>query len=102
MKGMTREEIKQAFRETVSKYGNPVSGDVYCEHQLIEKIAHDLCAYDETHITFEFGRFDVSPSLCIKAEYAPDHTFIGTVKAREWYSPEQLKAMHEIAFGYQF
>lgn len=102
MKTLSREEVKQAFREMVNRYGKPSNGDVYCEDQLIAKIAYYLCAYDETHITFEFGRFDVSPSLCIMGLHAPDHTFIGTVKQSEWYTPEQIKALHEVAFGYQF
>lgn len=102
MKSLSRAEVRQAFRDVVNRYGKPQAGDVYCEEQLIEKIAGTLCAYDEAHIVFEYGEFDVSPSLCIKAEYAPDHTFIGTVKSSEWYTAEQLKALHEVAFGYQF
>lgn len=102
MKTLTREEVKKAFYEIVNKYGKPTSGDIYCANQLISAICHDLCAYGETHISFEYGKFDVSPGLCIKAAYGSDHTFIGTVKAVEWYTPEQIRALHEVAFGYQF
>ena len=102
MKTLSRQEVRKAYREIVEKYGKPTNGDIYCEEQLISAIASNLCAFDETNITFEYGAFEVSPSLSIKNEYAPDHTFIGTVRNREWYTQEQLKAMHEIAFGYQF
>lgn len=102
MKTLSRQEVKKAFNEIVEKYGKPTNGDIYCEEQLIAAIAYDLCAFGETNITFEYGRFEVSPNLSIKNEYAPDHTFIGTVKSTEWYTAEQLKALHEVAFGYQF
>lgn len=102
MKTLSRQEVRKAFNEVVNKYGNPTNGNIYCEEQLIAAIANDLCAFGETNITFENGAFKVSPSLSILKEYAPDHTFIGTVKSREWYTAEQLKALHEVAFGYQF
>lgn len=102
MKTLNRQEVRKAYREIVEKYGKPKSGEIYCEEQLISAIASDLCAFGETNITFEYGAFNVSPSLSIVKEYAPDHTFIGTVKATEWYTQEQIKALHEVAFGYQF
>lgn len=102
MKTLSRQEVKLAYREIVDKYGKPKSSEIYCEEQLIAAIASDLCAFDETNITYEYGAFKVSPSLSLVKEYAPDHTFIGTVKAEEWYTQEQLKALHEVAFGYKF
>lgn len=102
MKTLNRQEVRKAFQSIIEKYGKPRTGDIYCEEQLIAAIANDLCAYGETNITFENGAFLVSPSIAITKEYADDHTFIGTVKAEEWYTQEQRKAMHEIAFGYQF
>lgn len=102
MKTLSRQEVRKAYNEIIAKYGKPKAGDIYCEDQLIEAIASDLCAFDETNITYEYGQFRVSPSLSLTKEYATDHTFIGTVKAEEWYTKEQRRAMHEIAFGYQF
>ena len=102
MKTLSRNEVKKAFNEIVEKYGKPTNGDIYCEEQLISAIVSDLSAYDETNITFEYGRFVVSPSISICKEYANDHTFIGTVKVEEWFTKEQIKALHELAFGYQF
>ena len=102
MKTLSRNEVKKAFNEIVEKYGKPKSGEIYCEDQLIAEIASNLCCYNETNITYEYGEFKVSPSIAILSKYAPDHTFIGTVKADEWYTPEQLKALHEVGFGYKF
>ena len=102
MKTLTRQDVKKAFKEIVSKFGEPTRGEIYCEDHLVSAIAHDLCCYGETNITFENGKFDVSPSLSITNTYAPDHTFVGTVKAKEWYTDEQLKALHEVGFGYMF
>ena len=102
MKTLNRIEVKKAFNEIVSKYGKPKGGDIYCEEQLISAIVQDLSVFDETHITYEYGEFRVSPSIAITREYAPDHTFIGTVKKDEWFTKEQIRALHELAFGYQF
>lgn len=99
---LSRTDLRKAYAEVTAKFGKPTHGNVYCEEQLFEKVASDLCAFDETHITFQNGAFEVSPNLAITKEYASDHTFIGTVKAEEWYTKEQRKAMHEVAFGYQF
>ena len=102
MKTLSRQDVKQAFNDIVNKYGKPQSGTIYCENQLISAIVSDLSAYNETYITYQYGRFEVSPALSITAEYAKDHTFIGTVKKSEWFTKEQIKALHELAFGYQF
>ena len=102
MKGLNRIEVRKAFNEIVSKYGKPQSGKIYCEDQLISAIVSDLSAFDETHITYEYGEFRVSPNIAITAKYADDHTVIGTVKKAEWFTKEQIRALHELAFGYQF
>ena len=102
MKTLSRQELVEEYNAIIAKYGEPTNGNIYCKEQLIAEVAHCLCAFGETNIVFENGRFEVSPSVCIKAQYATDHTFLGTVKQNEWYTPEQIKTMHEIAFGYQF
>ena len=102
MKTLTRNEVRNAFNEIVSKYGKPNSGKIYCEDQLISAIVSDLSAFDETNIVYEYGEFRVSPSCSVLREYAEDHTFIGTVKKEEWFTKEQIRALHELAFGYQF
>ena len=102
MKTLTREEVKKAFKEIVEKYGKPKAGEIYCEEQLISEIIQSLSCYDETNITYEYGEFKVSPSIAILSKYAPDHKFIGTVKIDEWFTKGQIKALHELGFGYQF
>ena len=102
MKTLSRIEVRNAFNEIVEKYGKPTNGDIYCEDQLISAIVRDLSAYDETYITFEDGRFVTSPSVCMCKEYAEDQVYIGKVKKEEWFTKEQIIALHELAFGYQF
>ena len=100
MKTLSRIEVRKAFNEIIEKYGKPTN--IHCEEQLISAIVSDLSDYDETNIIFEYGRFVVSPSINVCKEYADDYTFIGTVKQEEWFTKEQIKALHELAFGYQF
>ena len=102
MKTLTRQEVKKAFKEIVEKYGNPRAGEIYCEDQLISAIVKNLTTYDETNITYENGKFEVSPGIAILKEYAPDYEVIGKVKVNEWFTKEQIKALHELGFGYQF
>ena len=102
MKTLTRNEVREEFNKIVAQYGNPKAGKIYCKDQLIAKIVHDLGGFNTTNITYEYGAFEVSPNLCISNEYAPDHKFIGTVKADEWFTKEQLMALHELWYGYQF
>ena len=102
MKTLSRIEVKKAFKEIVEKYGKLKKGDIYCEEQLISAIVSDLSAYDETYITFEDGRFVTSPNVYMCKEHAEDKVYIGKVKKEEWFTKEQIKALHELAFGYQF
>lgn len=102
MKGLSRAEVREAFNNIVEKFGEPTNGDIYCVDHLISQIAHTLCCYGEVNITYESGHFTVSPSLSICKRYSPDHTFIGTVFDKEWYSRDQLLALHEVGYGYKF
>ena len=52
------------------------------EVQLFVK--SQLKAYDEVTVSYENGRY--SYGVCIKAEYAPDHEVLGTIKATDIYS----------------
>lgn len=102
MKALTRQEVRLAFHDIVKKYGKPINGKIFCENQLIAAIISNLSAWDETNIIYQYGAFEVSPHVGITSEYAKDYVFIGTVKAEEWFTKEQLTALHELAFGYQF
>lgn len=55
MKALSRQEVRKAYREIVKNYGKPKNGKIYCEDLLIQAIAHDLCAYDETNIVYAYG-----------------------------------------------
>lgn len=101
-KSLTRQQVKEEFYAIIDKYGKPTNGKIFCEEQLISAIVHDLGGYDECNIQFENGAFEVSTSIVLHNKYAPDHTFIGVVRAKDWFTPDQLKALHELWFGYQF
>lgn len=102
MKTLTREEVKKAFKEIVEKHGIPKAGAIYCKEELISAIIRNLSTYDETNIIYENGEFKVLSSISILRRYAPDYKFIGTVKAKEWFTKKQIKALHELGFGHQF
>lgn len=102
MKTLNRYEVIEAYRKIVVKYGMPTTGEIRTDKQLIAKIAKTLCCFDDANIIYERGEFKVSPDCAIVSKYAPDYTFIGTAVKKEWYTPEQIKALHEVGFGYQF
>lgn len=102
MKNLSRKEVIAKFNEIVEKFGRPKNGKIFYENQLISKIVNELSMFSKVHIKYENGAFDVSSSLTIKNKYADDYEFIGTVNAEEWFTKEQLKALYELAFGYQF
>ncbi len=37
-----------------------------------------LAAYNECHVNFEFGKWDITPDTCIKSSYGKDHKVFGT------------------------
>ncbi|GHV28140.1 hypothetical protein AGMMS4952_11110 [Spirochaetia bacterium] len=47
-----------------------------------------LKAFDTVHVYFENGEYQVSPHVCLKSQYAPDHRFISSYSACEVYSRE--------------
>lgn len=102
MKYLTRKELEQKFEQVITKYGKPSNGEIFCFGHLISKVVEYLSCFDECHIIYENGVFNVSASVCIKAIYPSDYTFLGSVRAKNWFSKEQLRALHELAFGYQF
>ncbi len=106
MKTLTRQDVIKSFHEITNKYESKekIKGikGIFCEEQFISSIVNVLSAYDECNIIFENGCWDISPDLSLKESYANDYTFVGTVIANEWFTQEQLKALHELSFGYQF
>lgn len=102
MKNLSRKDVIAKFDEIVAKFGKPECGDIFCKNQLIAKIVKCLCAFDNAHITYQYGAFEVSSLITMKNMYPNDYIFIGTVNAKEWFTAEQLRALHELGFGYQF
>lgn len=43
-----------------------------------KEIISVLAAYNECHVKFEFGRWDITPDVCIKSYYGKDHKVFGT------------------------
>lgn len=101
-KNLTREDLKKAFIEMKNKYGDPKQGNVYCIEQLISEVCHVFLCYDKAYITYEFGGWNIGSGFGITSKYAEDHHFFGAASAKEWFTPEQIRALHEVGFGYQF
>ena len=102
IKHLTRMELRESYNEVTKEKGKATEGNIFCENQLFTEVANVLCAYDECTIIYENSRWDVSPHTFLAGQYASDRVYIGKVYANEWYTPEQRKAMHEVAFGYMF
>lgn len=43
-----------------------------------KEIISVLAAYNECHVNFEFGKWDITPDTCIKSSYGKDHRVFGT------------------------
>lgn len=56
-----------------------------------DKIISDLAAFNETHVFFENGKYDVSVDWCLKARYGSDHKFIG-----EWSYKDLSEKLPEL------
>jgi len=57
-----------------------------------DKVKSILRCYDAVHINFEYGKYEVTTSVCIKATYGPDHKVIGTMYKNDIYTPtEQME-----------
>jgi hypothetical protein len=51
-------------------------------YEVIKNVMNDLLDYDETHVIFEDGKYNVSPSVMVCSKYSPDHKWIGTFEAK--------------------
>lgn len=61
--------------------------------EVQEKAKDILKAYDKVHIVYEHGKFEVSTSYCIKANYGYDHFWCGEYYAKDIYTTEE-RAQH--------
>ena len=70
------------------------------------EIKDTLKAYDRVEVEFENGQFHFSTGSCLRAKYAPDHEFIGTVYADDIFTEEErivnyVEAFHSFPIGYK-
>lgn len=71
-----------------------------------EKCANVLKAYDKVYVSYEYGKYNVSTGVCIKAGYAPDHKFIGCFLADEVFTEEErminyVESFHDYPIKYK-
>lgn len=65
-----------------------------------------LKVFDEVHITYEYGKYNVSSGIGIYATYAPDHCFLGTVRATDIFTEDErtqnyLESFHDFPPWYK-
>ena len=65
-----------------------------------------LRAYDRAFVVFEYGEYHVSVGISLKAQYAPDHKFIGEYKATEIFTEDErainyIESFHEYPHSYK-
>ena len=70
-----------------------------------DDIKSALRAYDKAYVVYEYGEYHVSVGISLKAQYAPDHKFIGVFKATEIYSEDErmlnyIEEFHEYPHNY--
>ena len=65
---------------------------------IVEDVKRTLKCYDETYITYEYGEYKEMPMIGIYKEYAPDHKFIGSVRAKDIYTLEERIENYESEF----
>lgn len=100
MEYLNRQQVIAKFDELVEKYGNPKRGTIFNKEQLMGKIAYELCKNKEVTIMYGNNSFFVSSNE--EHLKAVDYKIIGIVKPDEWFSKEQLKALHEVTFAFEY
>lgn len=101
MQGITRQQLISKAQDVILEYGVPCTG-IRTKKQLIKEVAKCLSTFDIATVYYMNGEFKVTPDAFILGKYPVDFTVIGDAIQEEWYTPEQIKALHELAFGYQF
>lgn len=64
-----------------------------------EKVRQLLKVYSTANVVFEYNRFEVSASTCIKSHYNYDHFVCGRYSADEVYTAEERRQNYFEAFG---
>lgn len=57
--------------------------------EIQNEIKDTLKVYDDCTVIFENGRYNVSPAISLKDEYAKDHKYIGVFYADDIYTAEE-------------
>lgn len=64
-----------------------------------EKAKDVLKAFDNVNVVFEYNRFEVSASCCIKSHYNYDHFVCGRYSAKDVYTEEERRQNYIESFG---
>lgn len=74
----------------------------YLAEDIQKEVKDTLKVFDSCHVENRNAKMSVHAGLCISNSYASDECVIGEYKAKEIYTPEELKAAHKEVFGYAF
>lgn len=71
-----------------------------------EKIKQDLKAFDECHVVYEYGKYNVGGGICLKSKYADDFEVIGTYYAKDIFTEEEriinyVESFHDYPIQYK-
>lgn len=66
------------------------------------EVKETLGAFDSCHVEHCHNKLSVHTGWCISSSYADDECVVGEYKAKEIYTPEELKEAHKRVFGYAF
>ena len=65
-----------------------------------DRVKETLKAYDEVHITYQYGEYHFSTGVALTATYAPDFKAVGSVYADDIFTEEErilnyMESFHE-------
>jgi len=60
--------------------------------KIMREAIPTLMFYDQTHITYEGGKYFESPNLAVQGTYAEDFKFVLTIKKEDVFTAEQIEA----------
>lgn len=74
--------------------------------EVQNKVKKFLRAYNEVNVIYEYGEYHVGTGISLKAQYAADHVFVGTYKAKEVYTADEriinyVESFHEFPIEYK-
>ena len=63
------------------------------------KVKDILKAFSEVSVTYEYGKFEVSAAICVRAHYNYDHCVCGRYKQEAVYTAEERARNYKEVFG---